>query len=912
MLQKIKKRWTSLKQGEAGRSMVEMLGVLAITGVLSIGGILAYNVAIQMWKEGETYDQISKTIMGSITGMLSNRYHTVPQPLVVDIHSVISAVDFNGHGAVDGLPYAEARGISSFTAPTNVPVWVRMEKPEAFTVRMSGLNKKMCETLVGMHSGYAYAYVVTDTEYYDLDETYPYEDLIRDEALREELCAQVDSENLSRPLAQQPEYLEADLDAIFNELPTLVLYYYDTGISSGSGCTACGDDNECPNCYGCVAGCCVFQSDDPDCEDLPIPPQPPLACNEMDCAPTQVEGVYYRCHDCVIVDGVKQCVKKSKENPSTPAACYGDDNTVDGTCNGKGGVIVSGGACCSLDSLKITAYGFRNAEATTSELMSDCCQAAVGGTVRGGECCVGGRTYGTDYDEITENCCQAIGGAYTNPYGAPSCCQKNGSQVTPFIHNAVKEWNGYDTPGTLSEDCCAAAGGSFHLSKKLCCSGGYAWGTNGFDAENTDCFCLANPEAKECRKLCGDWCVDNPDDADCAECLDCEKHATTRYCYCRANPEQCATPARCLAENPPEECDCDLTTDERCWRAYCEKYPTDTICIGYVIVGECDEGEVGSEECCKLAGGTWYGGSVPVCCQGYGDLSLPENHKYSEVSPKCCANQGGVYRPQDGKGSCCAAGDPGRACCDENNGTTVNKQTGAVDPSGTDSNLFACCAGMVDQKTGNREPYCCWHDGVVAQTFSNAACCDGANDKLTGTLNDMCCSTFGDVRNKYTLTDNGACCSTLSASSYGVIAKTTQKLSACCEAFGYQWVDSTSTCCNGSEDIDAGEASFNCCVGLAEAAGYDANLVTFDQTTGTCCAGSIDMKTGEPTPECCATICQYKLASDSDATCSWTTPSDREGKACVYCFEDKTSSGDGSDGGLTEDKERSVGGNVLM
>ena len=38
------------RKGERGRSMVEMLGVLAIIGVLSVGGISAYGVAMKKHK----------------------------------------------------------------------------------------------------------------------------------------------------------------------------------------------------------------------------------------------------------------------------------------------------------------------------------------------------------------------------------------------------------------------------------------------------------------------------------------------------------------------------------------------------------------------------------------------------------------------------------------------------------------------------------------------------------------------------------------------------------------------------------------------------------------------------------------------------------------------------------------------
>ena len=42
-----------MRRSEKGRSMVEMLGVLAIIGVLSVGGIYGYTVAMKKYKTNE-------------------------------------------------------------------------------------------------------------------------------------------------------------------------------------------------------------------------------------------------------------------------------------------------------------------------------------------------------------------------------------------------------------------------------------------------------------------------------------------------------------------------------------------------------------------------------------------------------------------------------------------------------------------------------------------------------------------------------------------------------------------------------------------------------------------------------------------------------------------------------------------
>ena len=48
------------RTNESGRSMVEMLGVLAIIGVLSIGGIRGYSLAMNRYRANEAIDAAAK------------------------------------------------------------------------------------------------------------------------------------------------------------------------------------------------------------------------------------------------------------------------------------------------------------------------------------------------------------------------------------------------------------------------------------------------------------------------------------------------------------------------------------------------------------------------------------------------------------------------------------------------------------------------------------------------------------------------------------------------------------------------------------------------------------------------------------------------------------------------------------
>ena len=52
-----------MMNNENGRSMVEMLGVLAIIGVLSVAGIASYSMAMKKFKANEILNAASQTII---------------------------------------------------------------------------------------------------------------------------------------------------------------------------------------------------------------------------------------------------------------------------------------------------------------------------------------------------------------------------------------------------------------------------------------------------------------------------------------------------------------------------------------------------------------------------------------------------------------------------------------------------------------------------------------------------------------------------------------------------------------------------------------------------------------------------------------------------------------------------------
>lgn len=60
------------KNNQQGRSMIEMLGVLAIIGVLSVGGISGYSKAMAKFKLTKAQDQISMLLMNIRTAFATS------------------------------------------------------------------------------------------------------------------------------------------------------------------------------------------------------------------------------------------------------------------------------------------------------------------------------------------------------------------------------------------------------------------------------------------------------------------------------------------------------------------------------------------------------------------------------------------------------------------------------------------------------------------------------------------------------------------------------------------------------------------------------------------------------------------------------------------------------------------------
>lgn len=137
-----------MRYNEKGRSMIEMLGVLAIVGVLSVGGIAGYAKAMTKYKMTKLISEISEVVMNvrtlymnqqSLEGLTIDnlvRAGAIPQ----------SMIDGNIEGSYT-IQHAFNGSITIFPSKDND------ENIHAFEIYINDINNESCMTLASMDWG---------------------------------------------------------------------------------------------------------------------------------------------------------------------------------------------------------------------------------------------------------------------------------------------------------------------------------------------------------------------------------------------------------------------------------------------------------------------------------------------------------------------------------------------------------------------------------------------------------------------------------------------------------------------------------------------------------------------------------------------------------------------------------------
>ena len=111
---------------ESGRSMVEMMGVLAIMGVITAGAILLINVGLNSSKRSTVVDEVTMLVTG-----IRDNFSGYD-----DFSSIGNVNVFTMTGVSQQNPYGGTYGVA--VDPSN---------PRQFIVSINGLSQSECETL---------------------------------------------------------------------------------------------------------------------------------------------------------------------------------------------------------------------------------------------------------------------------------------------------------------------------------------------------------------------------------------------------------------------------------------------------------------------------------------------------------------------------------------------------------------------------------------------------------------------------------------------------------------------------------------------------------------------------------------------------------------------------------------------
>lgn len=123
---------------QAGRSMVEMLGVLAIIGVLSIGGIAGYSKAMTKFKINKSMDQIS-TLVANIRTLYSGQRNYAGLNNAAAISYGIIPNEMGNSGST--ITNAFAGNVTIGTAATSGGA------DGSFSIKYEGLGQEACVSM---------------------------------------------------------------------------------------------------------------------------------------------------------------------------------------------------------------------------------------------------------------------------------------------------------------------------------------------------------------------------------------------------------------------------------------------------------------------------------------------------------------------------------------------------------------------------------------------------------------------------------------------------------------------------------------------------------------------------------------------------------------------------------------------
>ena len=157
------------KNDQRGRSMVEMLGVLAIIGVLSVGGISGYSKAMAKFKLTKAQDQISMLLMNVRTAFATSpsyeglnngnavAFAIAPGDMYKGTISQSASVHHlnNAFGGEAHIFSCDKNSATNFGASSNFACYgiTSGNENQFFAIAMSDLGREACVSLLSSDWG---------------------------------------------------------------------------------------------------------------------------------------------------------------------------------------------------------------------------------------------------------------------------------------------------------------------------------------------------------------------------------------------------------------------------------------------------------------------------------------------------------------------------------------------------------------------------------------------------------------------------------------------------------------------------------------------------------------------------------------------------------------------------------------
>ncbi len=464
---------------ERGRSMVEMLCVLAIIGVLSVIGVVGIQYAMQIYKENETVHAFSVATAGARTAELMQNYvykcDGFPQtPCVVKPNSVVST------------KYDTRE--DDFTTAIGSPVQVRIEDDRGYTVRIRGISREVCESIKSGDWGETCAGI-------DKNGTtlYPTPDCV---ALQNLDCMKFENAHSGfvRRSALQEEIGKNEKTSTVNFKDAghnaLVLYYAEAfGVADDDGT---GPGYERVPLESHTPGD-PDDPDDPDDPGDPDNPDDPGGPDDSDPDDSDPDDEPYNIKKCRDYGGVwtgwhccnnamnvytgqidkAGCCDGYKPKRSVSHHDLEDDGTC---CKENGGTYIEDAGVCCQENSAINLY-------TNQQSVWCCEQDETSTNYWGGTTCCNSEGKDASTLEPTKECCEKYPGGGTwledslsccigiknlrTDTVDPVCCQKVDQEATVINETCCKDGVNVET-GQLDQNCCD---GEWHAQEQICCQG---------------------------------------------------------------------------------------------------------------------------------------------------------------------------------------------------------------------------------------------------------------------------------------------------------------------------------------------------------------------------------------------------------------------------------------------------------